>query len=361
MSKTIKEYMEEKQKQKAKDTITGNDTTTVTQSKEAAAAEQTKAWYQALISKDRGLMDKVSAEIAKEYQEKGQSVAVNADGGYLVPTTVANSILEKRRQLSGFRQLATTITNLQGNFTLPTEATKPQAYWVAEGAKPTESKSTFGQKSLVLYKIAGLVTFTYESLKDTATNPSLQALVENQLAFVITQEENKAIVNGDGSGKPFGFRSNDITPNASNTQQNDLLGYTDVTKLRRSIPTAYRPYGVFVTSSNGGLALENVRDNNNRPIWREGLAEGNPTTVLSRPVFELDDIPMDLGTGGDETELWYIDPSFYYLATGEAMRVEWGTADDDFSRDQIKLRIIDRIGGRPTFGEAFAKLSGVKG
>jgi hypothetical protein len=29
------------------------------------------------------------------------------------------------------------------------------------------------------------------------------ALVEQQLAFVITQEENNAIVNGDGSGKPL--------------------------------------------------------------------------------------------------------------------------------------------------------------
>ena len=47
--------------------------------------------------------------------------------------------------------------------------------------------------------------------------------------------------------------------------------------------------------------------------------------------------------------------------TGEAMRVDWGTSDDDFDRDQIKLRIIDRIAGRPTIDEAFAKLTGVRG
>jgi HK97 family phage major capsid protein len=39
-----------------------------------------------------------------------------------------------------------------------TEATKPTAYWVAEGAPITESKSTFGRKRLTLSKIAGLVT-----------------------------------------------------------------------------------------------------------------------------------------------------------------------------------------------------------
>jgi hypothetical protein len=43
------------------------------------------------------------------------------------------------------------------------------------------------------------------------------------------------------------------------------------------------------------------------------------------------------------------------------MRVDWGTSDDDFDRDQVKLRVIDRIAGRPAIDEAFAKLTGVKG
>ena len=43
------------------------------------------------------------------------------------------------------------------------------------------------------------------------------------------------------------------------------------------------------------------------------------------------------------------------------MRVDWGTSDDDFDRDQVKLRVIDRIAGRPTIDEAFAKLTAVKG
>jgi HK97 family phage major capsid protein len=117
---------------------------------------------------------------------------------------------------------------------------------------------------------------------------------------------------------------------------------------------------VFVTSSNGALAMENVRDGNNNPIWRDGLTEDSPTRVLGRPVIEVDEIPATLGAGSDETEIWYIDPSFYYLGTGEAMRVDWGTSDDDFDCDKVKLRVIDRIAGRPAIDEAFAKLTNVK-
>src|SRR4051812_29743573 len=122
--------MEQKRKEKAKDAITPG--TTVTQTKKAAANEQRKAFYEAFIEKDRAKMAQISREVAKEYKAKGQNIAVNADGGYLVPTTVADSIIQKRTQLSGFRRLATTITNLRGTFDLPTEATKPTAYWVAE-------------------------------------------------------------------------------------------------------------------------------------------------------------------------------------------------------------------------------------
>ena len=363
---TQKEYisnkMAELQKKKSKDQVPGaadKSAPDVTKTDEVRDREQRTEFYRAFMEKDRAAMAKIDREVAQDYKKKGQNIATPADGGYLVPTTIADSILLKRNALSGFRRLATTLQNLVGPYDLPTEAGKPTAYWVAEGAAITESKSTFGKKTLNLYKIAGLTTFTYESIHDTASNPSLQNLVENQIAFVITAAENDAIVNGDGSTKPFGFRSSDITP-ASAAATAGGLAYTDVTKVRRLLGTAYRPYGVFVTSSLGGNALENVRDTTGRPIWREGIAEGNPATVLGRPVIELDEIPANLGAGTDTTELWYMDPSFYYLGTGEALRVDWGTRADDFARDQIKLRVIDRIGGRPTFSEAFAKLTGVK-
>src|SRR6478609_3835282 len=105
---TRKEYIEQKAKEalkaKAKDTI-ASGTVTVTKGKEAHEAEQRSAFYKAFISKDRTTMERVSEEVAKEYRAKGQSVAVNADGGYLVPVGIADSIMQKRTVLSGFRQL----------------------------------------------------------------------------------------------------------------------------------------------------------------------------------------------------------------------------------------------------------------
>jgi HK97 family phage major capsid protein len=368
-NKTIKELAAEKAAQikadakaaadeKAKGALPGG-ASDVTKSADDREKTIVTNFYKAFIDKDRALMNKVSNDIAEDYKRKGQSVAVNADGGYLVPVSVANSILEKRRNLSQFRQLATSITGLTHPLDLPTEATKPTAYWVDEGAAITESKSTFDRKRLQLFKVAGLVTFTYESMKQTAVNPSLQAVVESQLAFQITSKENDAIVNGDGLTKPFGFRSGDITP-ASLAQAGANLASGDVTKLRRKLPTAYRQYGAFITSGVGAGLLEDLKDTTGRPLWRADLTGENPDKLLGRPLIEMDEIPANLGAETDETEIWFIDPSYYWLGTGEAMRVDWGTSNDDFARDQIKLRLIDEIGGRPSIGEAFAKLTGVK-
>src|SRR4051794_14689437 len=104
---TVKEYLAKKAKEKAKDTITPGPT--VTQTKEAEEKELRKAFYKAFIKKDRAGMDAVTKQVAAEYKAKGQNVAVNADGGYLVPTSIAESIIQKRTNLSGFRKLATTI------------------------------------------------------------------------------------------------------------------------------------------------------------------------------------------------------------------------------------------------------------
>lgn len=368
MGQTIKELAAQKAAQIKADAKAAADeaakgampgATDVTKTAEDREQTIVTNFYKAFIDKDRALMAKVSNDIAEDYKKKGQSVAVNADGGYLVPTSVAASILEKRRTLSQFRQLATTISGLTAPLDLPTEATKPTAYWVDEGAAITESKSTFDRKKLQLFKVAGLVTFTYESMKQTAVNPSLQAVVESQLAFQITAKENDAIVNGDGLTKPFGFRSSDITP-ASAAIAGASLAAGDLTKLRRRLPAAYRQYGAFITSGVGAGLLEDLKDSTGRPLWRADLTGENPDKLLGRPLIEMDEIPSNLGAGTNETEVWFIDPSYYWLGTGEAMRVDWGTSNDDFARDQIKLRLIDEIGGRPSIGEAFAKLTAVK-
>lgn len=360
---TRKEYIDKKikelNKKQSQDTVIKEK-----DNRSAADKELASQFYTALAKHDVAeqltINQKVEKSFGDLYKSKAQAegtIGSGTSGGLLVPTTVADSIISKMKYISPVRQIATVISNMPAQLQLPSENTMATAYWVAEGAPATDSGEVFDPNLLTPYKMAGLDTFTSEVIFDAATNPSIQNYVESRFAIALALLENSAFVNGDGSGKPYGFRSSAITPN-SVAQVADNLQYSDVVGLQYSLPTAYRALAVFVVSSASAMALANVKDNYGRPIWRDGLTEANPATLLGRPVYVVDEIPSNLGAG-TATEIWYGLFSNYFIGDRGPLRVDYGTNASDFANDKISLRMLRRVAGRPVIGESFSKLTGV--
>lgn len=341
-------------------------------SQTAEDREEIKQYFLALASGNRnGEHTKANDIISKsydarniEYREKaGQDIGTGADGGVLVPVTLRNNIIEKMHYISPIRQIATVINDMPALLDMPYDNALPTTYWVGEGATITTSNATFAKKQLVPYKLAGLDPFSYESLVDTAVTPDLQRLVEDRFAIALALAENAAFTNGTGSGasQPYGFRSSDISPTSitGNTTPGNLA-YTDVTNLMfNGIGTAYRQIGHFLTSSKGIQLLLNLKDTQGRPLYlpgQAGLANGNVDTFLNRPVHVIDEIPTNLGTGSVSTELWFCVPSMYWIGNRGAMRTDYGTNGTDFAQDQISLRMIERVAGRPFLDESWSKM-----
>lgn len=330
--------------------------------KESASPENKELagkFFKALASKDPAKLRELETEIIEDYKAKGQNISVDADGGYLVPETIASSINDKLEYVSPIRRLATVIPNMPAKLTLHS-GSLPVTYWVAEEEAITESKAQFTPKTLEPHKAAGLDTMSTEFLEDATINPAIQNYIEDRFVLSLALLENAAFVNGDGSGKPHGFRSSDITPTAV-AQVGAGLAYSDLVKLKWSLGAAYVNRGSFVTSPEGLALVESMVDGNNRPIYRESIAEGVPATLLGRPIEVVDEIPANLGTGTNETEIWYSDfNAGYTIGDRGDVRVDYGTSGDDFARDRVKLRVIKRVAGRPHGNYNFAKLTGVK-
>lgn len=353
---TAAEYMEKKLAEKSKDFV---------KNRESATDEQKsviKDFYETVASGDKQKAKEFNDHaVEKGLVEKAQAVGTvgtGTTGGVLVPTIIRQDIIKRLFYVSPMRNIATVIDNCPADFTLPSENALPTTYWVAEGAAITESASTMDPNKLVPQKHAGLDSFTREVIADAATNPSIQKFVEDRFVLALALQENEAFVNGDGAGKPFGFRSSAITP-GSVSQAGATLAYTDTTKLKYSLGTAYRKQAVYVTSSNGVLALENLRDTQGRPIFREGLAEDAPATLLGRPLYVVDEIPSNLGAGTNATEIWYGYFKNYFIGDRDDMAIDWGHQANDFRDDKMSMRLVKRVGGRPILGESFKKLTGV--
>lgn len=332
--------------------------------------ELTQKFYEAFLSGNPMKTAEVNDLIEKDYKDKGikgyrekaqseGTIGSGTAGGVLVPTTVADSIISKMVYISPMRQISTVISDMPAQLQLPSENTLATAYWTSEGSPGTDSGEIFDPNLLTPWKMIGFDSFTSEVIADAATNPSIQNYVEQRFAIALALLENGAFVGGSGSGQPWGFRSSAITPN-SVAQTGAGLVYSDVVALKYSLKTAYRKVAVYVTSSNGVQALENVKDNYGRPIWREGLAEGQPDTLLGRPIYVVDEIPENLGAGTNSTELWYgVYSTNYVIGDRGTLRMDYGTNGTDFANDKISLRMAKRTAGRPVIGEAFSKLTGV--
>lgn len=359
MKTTIKEYtakkLAEATKVKSQDVVVGNvDAPDITRSAEETARQMNKAFFSALATSDNGAMSNVQKSIREEYKAKAQTIGVDSEGGILVPLTVDQNIQKQLDYISPIRQIARVISNAPAKLRLPS-ATGGTAYWVAEAATISTTAVTFASKDLVPEKLASIIPgITVEFLQDAAINPSAQALLESQLATKAALVENLAFVSGDGTDKPWGFRSSAVTP-TSVTQAGIALSYGDLVALLFKLPTAYRNQGTFVLNSVALAKLIGMEDEQGRPLFIPSITEAAGGTLLGRPVVIVDEIPSNVGTGGNKTEIWYGVFSDYVIGDRLGTTFDLGTAGDDFNKAQYTLRMLKRVGGIPTSNN-FAKL-----
>lgn len=324
----------------------------VTETADSKSRAVTTGFFKALASRDSSAMATAQKAVQAEYAAKaqtvdGQTTTPGDQGGILVPLTVDQNIQTQLQFISPIRKYARVISNAPAKLELPSAA-GGDAYWVAEATAPTESAVTFKSVNLVPEMLASRIKgITLQFLADVAINPSAQTFLEQQLATKAALEENKAFINGDGANKPFGIRSSAVTP-ASVDQAGAALAWTDLSAVMFKLPTAYRALGVFMLPSAALLKVINLKDSQGRPIYVQSVSADVPSTILGRPAIIVDEIPANLGTGTDETEIWYSVLSEYAIGDRLGTQFDLGTSGDDFDKAQYTLRMLKRTGGIPT-------------
>jgi HK97 family phage major capsid protein len=304
---------------------------------------------------------KTEADIKNEKAEKGAKFikdlingnldtkaidSTSGSFGYTVPTEVADYILEKRDKISKMRKYAF-VFSMAGTFQLPTEGTAVTSYWVGENAEITESNPTTGRQTLNDYYLATRVLMPRKLLNTSSTN--IINYISNLSARSIVSTEETAFMAGDGSSKPTGLR---LASMGTVAQVGAKLEYDDLVNLYFTLGEQYRANSVFLTSTAGMKLIRKLKDNDNLPIF-----DTNVGTIFGRPLIESTDIPSNLGTGGNETEIIFGDLSYYWIKDGESMFMD---TDKVISKLQIELVVAEAIDGICTLTDAFKKLTGVK-
>lgn len=361
MSEIVAEAIEQARAAKAKGFVPSGDGKGQKAEAKKAAAELETKWFAAFSKRDKAALDAVEQEIveARKAQDlTGQDATNAADGGWLVPLTVESTIIKKLNATSEIRRYATVLNNVVGQLKLGAEDVLVQAYWVTEGDTATLSTAQWANVTLQPKKAVGFGKFTDEVLVQTVANPDIRKLVVDQFAYAIQVLEDAAFTNGDGTGKPKGYRTATLPAGNVKAQAGASFAYADIGTLYRALPRAYRGNATWFMADAVNALFDGLKDSQNRPLLN--TFDDDVDKIKGRPVAYDPNIPTNLGAGTNESEMWFGDFSKYIITDGGGIRVDYGTEGDDFKRSKISVRVIHYTDGAVVLPEAFAKMTAVK-
>jgi len=294
-----------------------------------------------------------TGEIDKRFNAATMKESVGEDGGFLVPEEISNAILKK---LAGDESLMAKTTALQvggNNLTLTVDENQPwsggvTAYWTAEGSAITESKASFKQASWRLHKLAALVKATDELLDDAV---ALESYIMASAPNAIMHQINKAILTGNGIGKPLGIINSSfaVTVAAEGGQSADTVNAVNVIKMySRMFPSA-RANAVWYINPAVEEQLRQMQDPNGAYIYLTPGSQMNQSpyaTLLGRPVMPL---MAGMPALGDVGDIIFADLSYFYMIR-KASGVKSATSIHlHFDKEITSFRFSLRVDGKCPF------------
>lgn len=186
--------------------------------------------------------------------------SIGAAGGFLVPTELANAILDLREQYGAFRRTTRIMPMATDSMTVPRRPGGTGAYFMAEGAPATESIANVDGLGLTAKKIGALIRLSSEIEEDSL--PGIVDYVANEIAYAFASKEDDCAFNGDGTstyGRMRGIsqivldgsHSTAKVTAASGHNTFALLDATDVGAVMGAIRASAVPNAAWFVSQTG--------------------------------------------------------------------------------------------------------------
>lgn len=241
-----------------------------------------------------------------EIEAKGLSTAVNSDGGYLVDPQTSDTVKSTLNATASIRAIASVVNVEATSYDVLIDHSDVDTGWATEAGGVSEGATpSIDRISIQLHELSALPKASQRLLDDSAFD--IEGWLAGRIADKFARAEAAAFVNGDGIDKPKGFLAHTSVDNDVWAWGN--LGYVptgvdgDVTPeaiidVVYALGAEYRANGTFVMNSKTAGLVRKLKDNDGRFMWSDGLAAGQPATLMGYPVVIAEDMP-DVSTGAD--------------------------------------------------------------
>jgi HK97 family phage major capsid protein len=266
-----------------------------------------------------------------------------AAGGFLVPITFSQDVIELLRPASIVRKLNPSVIDMpSGTTRMPKLIVGATANYIGESVNIPTSQPQFGQVTLSFKKLAALVPISNDLIR--YSNPSADSVLRDDLVKTMAQRENAAFLRDPGSeNTPTGIRYQVATANVLTMTGTDILA--DIaTNLGRLV-----------------LALENANVPMLRPGWmfspRVKYRLSTILNAVSSTYFFRGEMmqgtllgyPFASSTQVPDSEVYFVDFSEVIIGESQQLIVDssqeasyWDgtTQQSAYSRDESVVRAI---------------------
>lgn len=293
-------------------------------------------------------------------------------GGVLVPANMAREVIESLRPVSILRGFGTrTLPLVNGNMTLPRIKGNTSVAYMGMDADIPVTGMQFEDLKLQAKKLGALVPISNDLLRFQGVSPQVDAIVVDDLFTSVGLYEDITFIrsNGNAGATPKGLRywapaSNVVAAPAGATLA-DIDAFCGGLMLRVEMANANLAACGWIMSPRTIRYLQTVRDGNGNkayPEIEEGRFKGYPFKLSTQ-------IPINLGAGGDESEIYFGDYSDCFIGETGQLALAYSTeasykdANGDtvssFQRDQTLVRVINYNDFGPRHVESIVVGTGV--
>lgn len=247
-----------------------------------------------------------TGEIDAEY--RALTKGTNSAGGFLVPTTMQNRIIERLKAFGGLFDQATKVSTDSGEAIqwATEDDTANEGEIVAEGAAAAGgADKVFAQATLNVFKYEATGTgglpmkVSWELLEDSPID--LEQFISNNFARRIMRKLAAHLATGTGSGQPQGI----VTPQtAALSIADNATGptYAELLATVAALDPEYRSGAKWLMNDATWVRILGMTDDNGRPLIlpqaQSGIQGGVQMQLLGYPVI----IDQGMPSIGDATK-----------------------------------------------------------
>lgn len=271
-------------------------------------------------------------------------------GGFLVGEEMSSDIIELLRPKTVVRSSNPVVVPMaSGNLSLPKLTAGSNSQYIGENNNIVSSEQEFGMVKLTFRKLVTLVPISNDLIRFASYRTD--TIVRDDISRSMAIREDYAFLRGEGTEfTPKGIRNWAVAENI--LVANPTVNLDNVTKDMSDMILALEDANVDMVRPTWFMNpktkqfLMTIRDGNGQYAFRDDMLRG---TFWGFPFKTTTQLARNMGTGGDESEMYLVDMSDAVIgeslemtidASGEASYFDGQQLQSSYSRDQTIIRAI---------------------